>query len=77
MAAWSGGSGESIIKQVDAYEELHEALRDAVRCHFEEKDLTSLIRPHFVRDEVIAARNRQEISLELKSPTRSAVSAIR
>ncbi len=47
--------GESIITQVDAYEALHETVRDAVRCHFEEKDLPSLIRLHFVRDEVIAA----------------------
>ena len=47
--------GESIITQVDAYEELHKALRDAVRYYFEEKDLPSLIRLHFVRDEVIAA----------------------
>jgi hypothetical protein len=30
-------------------------VRDAVRCHFEDAERPSLIRLHFVRDEVIAA----------------------
>ena len=47
--------GESIVTQADAYEELHEMLRDAVRCHFDEGNAPALIRLHFVRDEVIAA----------------------
>jgi hypothetical protein len=29
--------------------------RDAVRCHFDEGKAPKLIRPHYVRDEVIAA----------------------
>jgi hypothetical protein len=35
--------------------ELHDKVRDAVRCHFEDGTQPRLIRLHFVRDEVIAA----------------------
>lgn len=38
--------GESIVTQADAYEELQEMLRDAVRCHFDEGAAPSLIRLH-------------------------------
>ena len=42
--------------QADSVEELREAVRDAVRCHFaDESDSPRMIRLHFVRDEVIAA----------------------
>ena len=34
--------------------QLHEHVRDAVRCHFEEGQQPKLIRLHFVREEVIA-----------------------
>jgi len=34
---------------------LREMVRDAVRCHFEADELPSVIRLHFVRDEVISA----------------------
>jgi hypothetical protein len=47
--------GESIITQVDSVAELHERVRDAVRCHFDEDKAPKMIRLHFVRDEVIAA----------------------
>lgn len=47
--------GESIITQVDSVAELHERVRDAVRCHFDEDKAPNMIRLHFVRDEVIAA----------------------
>ena len=47
--------GESIHTQVDNAAELHERLRDAVRCHFDRETAPKLIRLHYVRDEVIAA----------------------
>ena len=47
--------GESIFTQATTMAELHEKVRDAVRCHFEEGAQPRLIRLHFVRDEVIAA----------------------
>ena len=47
--------GESIFTQADTMGELHERVRDAVRCHFEAVDQPKMIRLHFVRDEVIAA----------------------
>jgi hypothetical protein len=47
--------GESIVTQADSLADLHERVRDAVRCHFDEGHAPKLIRLHFVRDEVIAA----------------------
>ena len=48
--------GHSIFTEADTEEELKEMLRDAVRCHFEAKDdAPSLIRLHWVRDELISA----------------------
>lgn len=47
--------GESIFTQADSMEALREEVRDAVRCHFDEDNRPSLIRLHYVRDEVLAA----------------------
>jgi predicted RNase H-like HicB family nuclease len=48
--------GHGVFTQADTIDELHEMVRDAVRCHFEdEPDAPRMIRLHFVRDEVIAA----------------------
>ena len=47
--------GESIFTEAATMAELHEQVRDAVRCHFDEGTQPKLIRLHFVRDEVIAA----------------------
>jgi len=47
--------GESMFTQAETAKELHEKVRDAVRCHFEEGQAPELIRLHFVRDEVIVA----------------------
>ncbi len=47
--------GHSIFTEADSVQELRETVRDAVRCHFEERDAPQVIRLHFVRDEVIAA----------------------
>ena len=38
--------GHSIYTQCDEYEELSETLRDAVRCHFDEDQIPSLIHIH-------------------------------
>jgi hypothetical protein len=46
--------GYSIFTESDSLEDLKAAVRDAVRCHFEEKDLPLMIRLHYVKDEVIA-----------------------
>jgi len=47
--------GESIFTEADTLPHLHDAVRDAVHCHFEEGKAPKLIRLHFVRDEVILA----------------------
>ncbi|MXW53922.1 MAG: 2-oxoisovalerate dehydrogenase [Gammaproteobacteria bacterium] len=46
--------GHSIFTQGDNWNDLKEMVRDAVLCHFEEKDVPSVIRLHLVRDESIA-----------------------
>jgi len=46
--------GHSIYVEAETPEELKEAVRDAVRCHFEEVDLPQVIRLHTVRDEILA-----------------------
>ncbi len=45
----------SIVTEADDLAQLREAVRDAVRCHFDEADRPQVIRLHLVRDEVIAA----------------------
>lgn len=47
--------GDSIYTDADTVAELHNNVRDAVACHFEEAEKPSIIRLHFVRDEVISA----------------------
>ena len=45
----------SIYTEADTLEDIRTMVRDAVQCHFEEKDRPRLIRLHIVRDEVMAA----------------------
>ena len=47
--------GASIITQAESKEALQACVRDAVYCHFDEGQGPSIIRLHYVRDEVIAA----------------------
>ena len=47
--------GVSIFTEADTLPELREAVRDAVRCHFEQGEGPAVIRLHYVREEVIAA----------------------
>ena len=46
--------GESIFTEADDMGSLHNMIRDAVRCHFEERDAPKIIRLHFIKEEVIA-----------------------
>ena len=46
--------GESIVTEADTLAELHEQIRDAVRCHFDEPQTPTVIRLHFVREELLA-----------------------
>ncbi|HMD97694.1 MAG TPA: 2-oxoisovalerate dehydrogenase [Terriglobia bacterium] len=46
--------GESIFTEADDLAGLHEKVRDAVRCHFEEGQGPKVVRLHFVREEVMA-----------------------
>jgi hypothetical protein len=46
--------GPAIFTEADTMDELHEQVRDAVRCHFEEAERPKVIRLHSVREEVLA-----------------------
>jgi hypothetical protein len=46
--------GESIFTEADTLEQIRTAVLDAVRCHFEPGTGPSVIRLHFVRDEILA-----------------------
>ena len=46
--------GESIFTEADNIESLHQQVRDAVHCHFEEGKAPKIIRLHFTREEVLA-----------------------
>ncbi|MGB9805043.1 2-oxoisovalerate dehydrogenase [Desulfofundulus sp.] len=46
--------GHSIFTEGENLDEIRVVVRDAVRCHFEDKDMPRLIRLHIVKDEVIA-----------------------
>jgi len=46
--------GESIFTEGDTLLDLHENVRDAVRCHFDEGQAPRVVRLHFVREEVIS-----------------------
>lgn len=45
--------GESIFTEADDLESLHQQVRDAVHCHFDEDKTPQIIRLHFTREEVI------------------------
>lgn len=46
--------GYSIYTEGETLEELKENIKDAVKCHFDAKDLPHIIRLHTVKDEVMA-----------------------
>ncbi len=45
----------SIFTEADDLDSLHDHVRDAVRCHFDEGKAPKVIRLHFVREEVLSA----------------------
>lgn len=47
--------GHDIFTQGETLEDLREMVRDAVKCHFDEGSAPSVIRLHFVKDEVMKA----------------------
>ncbi len=46
--------GYSIFTEADTWEELKTSIHEAVDCHFDENQKPSLIRIHYVKDEVVA-----------------------
>lgn len=44
----------SIFTEADDIASLHQQVRDAVHCHFDEGQAPQIIRLHFTREEVIA-----------------------
>ena len=44
----------SIFTEADDLESLKSNIIDSVKCHFEEAEVPSVVRLHFVRDELIA-----------------------
>lgn len=46
--------GVSIFTEADHLDDLHEKIRDAIHCHFDEGQEPKVIRLHFVREELLA-----------------------
>jgi hypothetical protein len=46
--------GQSIFTESDDLSALQANVRDAVRCHFDERDMPRMIRLHYTREQVIA-----------------------
>ncbi len=44
---------ESIFTEAENFESLKEAIKDAVKCHFDD-DKQRIVRMHYVKDEVFA-----------------------
>ncbi len=45
--------GESIFTEADNLDQLHEMVRDAVKCHFDEDKRPKVVRLHFVHEETL------------------------
>ena len=45
--------GEGIFTEAEDLKTLQDAVRDAVKCHYEPGQAPAVVRLHFVRDEVI------------------------
>lgn len=46
--------GYSIYTEGETLDELKENIKDAVKCHFDAKEVPHIVRLHMVRDEVIS-----------------------
>jgi hypothetical protein len=47
--------GYSIFTEAEKWDDLRDAVRDSIKCHFEPVDMPRVIRLHLVRDEVLVA----------------------
>ena len=45
----------SIYTEADTIQELKTMIKDAVQCHFEQKDMPKIIRLHYIKEEIMAA----------------------
>ena len=45
--------GYSIYTEGETLDELKENVKDAIKCHFDEKEIPHIVRLHIVKDEVI------------------------
>ena len=45
--------GFSIYTEGETLDELKENIKDAIKCHFDEKEIPHIVRLHIVKDEVI------------------------
>ena len=46
--------GYPIFTEAENLEEFRKAIKDAVKCHFENKESPHIVRTHIVKDEVIS-----------------------
>jgi hypothetical protein len=46
--------GTSIFAEAESLLQLHDEIRDAVRCHFDEGQAPKVVRLHFVREELLS-----------------------
>lgn len=46
--------GHSIYTEGETLDQLKENIKDAIICHFDEKEIPHIVRLHIVKDEVIA-----------------------
>jgi hypothetical protein len=46
--------GFSIYTEAETIEEMKQAVRDAIECHFDPDDLPQIVRLHMVKEEVFA-----------------------
>lgn len=46
--------GYSIYTEGETLDQLKENIKDAVKCHFDTKEIPHIVRLHIVKDEVIA-----------------------
>lgn len=46
--------GYSIYTEADTFEEIKQAVKDAVWCHFDEPDRPRIVRLHLVKEEILA-----------------------
>jgi len=45
--------GHAIVTQAETLDELRRMVRDAVRCHFDEREMPRVIRLHLLKEEVL------------------------